>query len=96
MAKAIVVHGVPTDWRIGGLASCLEEITGKVIGVRWLLGVERWGGHDSLFSGCLPRQGSLPGGRKQKLRWRGKGSQWSRTGGEHSPKSIRGGGCFMF
>ena len=41
MAKAIVVHGVPTDWRIGGLAICLEELTGKVIGVRWLLGVER-------------------------------------------------------
>ena len=43
MAKATVVHG-PTNWRIGGLASCLEEITGKVIGVRWLLGAERRAG----------------------------------------------------
>ena len=41
MAKAIVVHGVPTDWRIGGVASGLERITGRVIGVRWLLGLER-------------------------------------------------------
>ena len=44
MAKAIVVHGVPTDWRIGGLASFLEARTGRVIGVRWLLGVARRAG----------------------------------------------------
>ena len=41
MTKAIVVHGVPTDWRIGGVASCVERNTGRVIGVRWLLGAER-------------------------------------------------------
>ena len=41
MAKAIDVHRVPTNWRIGGLTSFLEEIIGKVIGVSWLLGVER-------------------------------------------------------
>ena len=41
MAKAIVVHGVPTDWRIGGVAGCVEKITGRVFGVWWLLGAER-------------------------------------------------------
>ena len=43
MAKAVVLHGVPIDWRIGRLASWVEEYTGKgkVIGIRWLVGVER-------------------------------------------------------
>ena len=48
MAKTIVVHGVPTDWRIGGVAGCVERITGRVIGVRWLLGAERWEGKTAL------------------------------------------------
>ena len=42
MTKAVVVHGVSTNWRVNGVADCMERITGKVIGVRWLLGV---GGH---------------------------------------------------
>ena len=41
MAKAVVVHGVPTNWRINGVAGCLSRIVGEVIGVRWLLGPRR-------------------------------------------------------
>ena len=37
MAKAIIVHGVPTEWRIGGVARCLEMITGQVIGVLYCI-----------------------------------------------------------
>ena len=37
MAKAVVVHGVPTNWRINGVADCAGRIMGEVIGVRWLL-----------------------------------------------------------
>ena len=38
MTKAIVVHGVSTNWRVSGVADCVEGIMGKVIGSRWLLG----------------------------------------------------------
>ena len=41
MAKAVVVHGVPTYWRINGVANCIGRIMGKVIGVRWLVGEKR-------------------------------------------------------
>ena len=41
MAKAVVVHGVPTTWRINGVADCVGRIMGEIIGVRWLLGVRR-------------------------------------------------------
>ena len=41
MTKAIVVHGVSTNWRVGGVANCVEGIMGKVIGSRWLLGEGR-------------------------------------------------------
>ena len=41
MAKAVVVHGVPTNWRINGAADCVGRIMGEVIGVRWLLGERR-------------------------------------------------------
>ena len=41
MAKAVVIHGVPTNWRINGVADCAGRIMGEVIGVRWLLGERR-------------------------------------------------------
>ena len=41
MAKAVVVHGKPTNWRINGVADCAGRIMGEVIGVRWLLGERR-------------------------------------------------------
>ena len=41
MAKAVVVHGVPIDWRINGVANVAERVMRKVIGVRWLLGERR-------------------------------------------------------
>ena len=41
MAKAVVVHGVPTNWRINGVADCVGRIMGEVIGVRWLLGKKK-------------------------------------------------------
>lgn len=39
MAKAVVIHGVPTKWKINGVADCAGRITGEVIGVRWLLDI---------------------------------------------------------
>ena len=41
MTKAIVVHGVSTNWRVSRVADCVEGIMGKVIGSRWLLGAGR-------------------------------------------------------
>ena len=41
MTKAIVVHGISTNWRVSGVADCVEGIMGKVIGSRWLLGAGR-------------------------------------------------------
>ena len=41
MTKAVVVHGVSTNWRVNGVADCMERIIGRVIRVRWLLGVGR-------------------------------------------------------
>ena len=43
MAKAVVIHGVPTNWRINGVADCAGRIMGEVIGVRRLLGERREG-----------------------------------------------------
>ena len=37
MAKAVVIYGIPTNWKINGLADCAGRIMGEVIGVRWLL-----------------------------------------------------------
>ena len=34
MAKAVVIHGVPTNWRINGVADFAGRIMGEVIGVR--------------------------------------------------------------
>ena len=34
MAKAVVIHGVPTNWKINGVADCAGRIMGEVIGVR--------------------------------------------------------------
>ena len=39
--KAVVVHGVPTNWRINGVPDCAERIKGEIIGVRWLLNERR-------------------------------------------------------
>ena len=33
--------GVSTNWRVNGVADCVERITERVIGVRWLFGVGR-------------------------------------------------------
>ena len=44
MTKAVVVHEVSTSWMVNGVADCMERITGRVIGVRWLLGVGRRSG----------------------------------------------------
>ena len=41
MAKAVVVHGISTNWRVSGVADCVEGIMGQVIGARWLLGAEQ-------------------------------------------------------
>ena len=41
MAKAVVIHRVPTNWRINGVADCVGRIIGEAIGVRWLLGERR-------------------------------------------------------
>ena len=41
MAKAVVFHGVPTNWRINGVADCAGRIMGEVTGARWLLGEKR-------------------------------------------------------
>ena len=41
MAKVVVVHGVSTNWRVSGVADCVEGIMGQVIGSRWLLGAGR-------------------------------------------------------
>ena len=37
MAKAVVVNGMPINWRINGEADCAGRIMGEVIGVRWIL-----------------------------------------------------------
>ena len=37
MTKAVVVHGISTNWRVSGVANCVEGIMGRVIGSRWLL-----------------------------------------------------------
>ena len=44
MAKAVAVHGVSTNWKVSGVADCVEGIMGRVIGVRWLLGAGRRAG----------------------------------------------------
>ena len=41
MAKAVVVHGINTNWKVSGVADCVEGIMGRVIGARWLLGAGR-------------------------------------------------------
>ena len=41
MAKAVVVHGININWKVSGVANCVEGIMGKVIGAQWLLGAER-------------------------------------------------------
>ena len=38
ITKAVVVHGISTNWRVSGVADCVEGIMGWVIGSRWLLG----------------------------------------------------------
>ena len=38
MAKAVVVHGISTNWRVSGVADCVWGIMRRVIGTRWLLG----------------------------------------------------------
>ena len=38
MGKAVVVHDVSTNWKVSGVAACVEGVMGQVIGVRWLLG----------------------------------------------------------
>lgn len=37
MVKAVVAHGVPTNWRINGVADDAASIMGELIVVRWLL-----------------------------------------------------------
>ena len=39
--KVVVVHGGSTNWRVSGVADCVEGIMGRVIGSRWLLGAGR-------------------------------------------------------
>ena len=41
MDKAIVVHGISTNWRVSGVADCVQGIMGQVIGARCLLGAEQ-------------------------------------------------------
>ena len=41
MAKAVVVHGININWKVSGVADCVEGIMGKAIGARWLLGAGR-------------------------------------------------------
>ena len=41
MTKAVVVHGISTNWKVSGVADCVEGIMGRVIGSRWLLGAGR-------------------------------------------------------
>ena len=44
MAKAVVIHGVSTNWKVSRVADYVEGVMGRVIGVRWLLGaVQRAG-----------------------------------------------------
>ena len=38
MTKAVVIYGILTNWRVSGVADCMEGIMGWVIGSRWLLG----------------------------------------------------------
>ena len=41
IAKAAVVHGIRTNWKVSGVADYVEGIMGKEIRARWLLGVGR-------------------------------------------------------
>ena len=41
IAKAVIIHRVPTTWWINRVADCVGRIMGEVIGVRWLLNVRR-------------------------------------------------------
>ena len=41
MTKVVIVHGVSTNWRVSGVADCVEGIMGRVISSRWLLGAGR-------------------------------------------------------
>ena len=41
MARAIVVHGISINWRVSGVADCVEGIMSLVIGARWFLDAER-------------------------------------------------------
>ena len=80
MTKAVVVHGVSTNWRVNGVADCMERITGRVIGVRWLLGVGRRVGrqpHRWLSTWI----GKSSWERRHLLRWRGRGTPLFRTSG---------------
>lgn len=41
MAKAVVIHAVPTGWNVGWVGNTVEKKLGKVLGARWLLGPDR-------------------------------------------------------
>ncbi|KAI5780359.1 hypothetical protein DFH27DRAFT_583985 [Peziza echinospora] len=41
MAKAVVIHAIPTGWNVGWVANTVGGRLGSVIGVRWLLGASR-------------------------------------------------------
>ncbi|KAI5781970.1 hypothetical protein DFH27DRAFT_637749 [Peziza echinospora] len=41
MAKAVVIHAIPTGWNVGWVANTVGGRLGQVIGVRWLLGEKR-------------------------------------------------------
>ncbi|KAI5788545.1 hypothetical protein DFH27DRAFT_573492, partial [Peziza echinospora] len=41
MAKAVVIHAIPTSWNVGWVANTVGGRLGSVIGVRWLLGASR-------------------------------------------------------
>ena len=41
IAKAVVIHRVPNNWKINGVADCIGSIMREVSGVRWLLSERR-------------------------------------------------------
>ncbi|KAI5779657.1 hypothetical protein DFH27DRAFT_618552 [Peziza echinospora] len=41
MAKAVVIHAIPTGWNVGWVANTVGGRLGQVIGVSWLLGEKR-------------------------------------------------------
>ncbi|KAI5810891.1 hypothetical protein DFH27DRAFT_530136 [Peziza echinospora] len=41
MAKAVVIHAIPTGWNVGWVANTVGGRLGSVIGVHWLLGEKR-------------------------------------------------------